>query len=206
VKTKNPRWPSELKRPIIVDEILKSIPPQQRFKHLDTELTIAIVAEQSRQVEIISEFLRTPLPNPFDYDWLELIVALCRHWNIPAFRLEQIRPRGPGATKIWTDRKLCELFADVQRLAQGARSELGACKFIAQNPQKFGQRYLRREGATPEAWAKTLHRQFIAAKSKIKRDHIFRNVNFSLVFGRHRPALKYGPKFVNQAIRQYGYT
>ena len=203
---KNPPWPTQLKRPIIVDEILKSIPPQKRFKYLDTELSIAILGEQSRQVEIMCEFLGMRRPNSYDYEWLELLVAVCQHWKIPAFRVEQTKPRGPGAKMIWTDRKHCELFADVQRLAKGAPSELGACKFIAQNPKQFGRRYLLREGATTEAWAKTLHRRFLAAKSKIKSDHIFRNVNFSIIFGSHRPALQYGPKFVNQAIKQYAYT
>jgi hypothetical protein len=173
---------------------------------MQIELTNAIMDEQSRQVDTICAFLHVRSPDNFDPDWLELLAAVCQHWKIPAFRLEQTKRRGPGATKIWTDRKHCELFADVMRVAKGASSEHGACKIIAQNPERFGGRYPRPDDTKCEAWAKTLHRQFLTAKNKIKSDHIFRNVNFSHVFGSHRPALEYGPEFVDRAIEQYAYA
>jgi hypothetical protein len=203
---KNPPWPTELKWPIIVDDIVndivKSWPSRQGFGALDIELTNAISEEKDRRVEIISESLGTEVPKNSD-EWLELLDAVCQHWRIPAFQIEQTKPRGPGATKIWTDRKHCELFADVMRLRKGTLSELGACKFIAQKPEQFGQRYLQRKRTKSEAWAKTLHRQFLTAKKKIQSDQRFRTVHFSRSL---RPALEYGPEFVNRAIKQYACT
>jgi hypothetical protein len=200
---KNPPWPTELKRPIIVDDIVKNIvkgwPSPRGFSELDIEVMNALSEERYRQVEVISEFLGTEVPETAD-DWLELLEAICRHWSIPALRIEQTKPRGPGATMIWTDQKHCELFADVMRLSKGALSEHGACKSIAQKPQKFGQRYLpRKKDTDPVAWANTLHRQFIAAKKKIMTDQLFRTVRFK------HPALEYGPELVNRAIRLYAY-
>jgi hypothetical protein len=200
---KNPPWPTELKWPIIVDDIVndivKSWPSPQGFGALDIQLTNAISEEKDRRVEIISECLGTEVPKNSD-EWLELLDAVCRHWSIPAFQIEQTKPRGPGATKIWTDRKHCELFADVMRLHKGALSELGACKFIAQKPEQFGQRYLPRKRTKSEAWAKTLHRQFLTAKKKIQSDQLFRTVHFP------RAPREYGPEFVNRAIKQYACT
>jgi hypothetical protein len=200
---KNPPWPTELKWPIIVDDIandiVKSWLSPQGFKALDIEVTNAISEEIYRRVEVISEFFGTDVPKTTD-DWLELLEAICRHWSIPAFRIEQSKPRGPGATLIWTDQKHCELFADVMRLSKGALSEYGACKSIAQKPQKFGQRYLpRKKDIKPEAWGNTLHRQFLAAKKKIMTDQLFRTVHFK------RPGLEYGPELVNRAIKLYAY-
>jgi hypothetical protein len=205
---KNPPWPIELKWPIVVDEIVntilvKSIPPPRGFSELDIDVTNAISEEMDRRVEILSKFLGTEVPKSSD-EWLELLDAVCRHWSIPAFRLEQSKPRGPGATKIWTDQKHCELFADVMRLSKGALSDLGACKFIARKPRQFGPRYLPRKGIKSEAWAKTLHRQFLTAKKKIQSDQFFRTVHFSI--NTKRPALDYGPEFVNLAIKRYAYT
>jgi hypothetical protein len=205
---KNPPWPIVLKWPIIVDEIVdevvKGITPPMSMSDLHIEVMNAISEEKGRRVEIISEFLGTKVPNDYD-EWFELLEAVCRHWNIPAFRTEQAKPRGPGASQIWTDQKHCELFADVMRLKKRTRSELGACKFIAQNPKQFGPRYLLRKGSEADAFAKTLHRQFLNAKRKIKSDQLFRAVHFSIDHSAQRPALQYGPEFVDRAINLYAY-
>jgi hypothetical protein len=201
---KTPPWPIELKRPFIIDEFLKSLPPPRRLKDLDIDIMNALSEERYQQLEVISKFFGKEVPNSFD-DWLELLDAVCRHWDIPAFRIEQTKPRGPGAGKIWTDQKHCELFADVMRLRKRIRSELGACKFIAQNHKQFGQRYPLRKGTKSEAWAKTLHRQFLDAKKKIKNNHLFRTAHFSS-FGSHRPALEYGPELIDRAVKQYAYA
>jgi len=205
---RNSLWPIELKSPIIVDEIVNSIletSTPSSMSDLDIDVVNAISEEKGRRAEIICKFLGMELPNSFD-DWLELLDAVCRHWSIPAFRIEQTKPRGPGATQIWTDQKHCELFADVMLLRRRIRSEFAACKFIAQNSKQFGRRYLPRTGTKSGAWAKTLHRQFLNAKKKIKSDQLFRTIHFSLNRSSQSPALEYGPEFVDQAIKRYAYA
>ena len=204
-------WPVELKQPIIIEQIQSNDPNLKKvISPEDSERALfeAVSVERGRRVIIISEFLGQELPAS-DAEWLLLIVAICEHWNIPAFQMKMKKPRGPGATKFWTDEKHCQLFADVQYLAKGKLSEHGACKFIAAKPEKFGRRYLRPDRTRREAWNKTIHRQFIAAKRKIKSDRTFRAVHFTygFVFGfgpEHGP--EYGPAFIDDAIKRYAYA
>jgi hypothetical protein len=202
MKLKNPPWPLELRTPIVVEEIKKGIPPQQRMKHLQTEITIAIYSERERRLETIADFLNRPYPTN-DEEWLRLLIALCRFWEIPAFDIAMVKPRGPGATRIWTDQKHCQLFADVQSVVAKGLSETAACRFIASNSKQFGFRYNLPKRATVDGWKKTLNRQYVTAKNKITSNQTFRTLYFSDDTGTDVP---YGPEFIARAIKQYAYA
>ncbi len=199
---KNPPWPLELRKPIIVEEIRKGISPHQRNKHIETEITIEIISERERRLEIIADFLDRRYPTN-DEEWLRLLIALCRFWDIPAFQIAMVRPRGPGATKIWIEQKHCELFADVQSVVANGLSETAACKFIASNSKQYGLRYSLPKHASVEKWRKTLNRQYVTAKRKIINDHTFRRLFFSDDTGTD---VQYGPEFIARAIIQYAYA
>ena len=135
---------------------------------------------------------------------MSLVIDLCNHWEIPAFQILQSKPRGPGASRIWTDRRLCELFADVQSLVRdSAMSEHAACKHIAAHPGKFGRRYSPPKKTQPGDWGKTLHRQFLRAKGMAKHDFPFRMIYFGEGKGLLRPTPEYGPEFMRIAIERY---
>jgi hypothetical protein len=199
-------WPVQLRGPIIIEDLQKTIRPDQRAKDFDVDLINAVQEEQFTRAEMICNFisqcdetgfLDSKLPAT-ESQWIYLVAVLCEYLDVPAFQVEQARRRGPGPTKFWTDRKLCQLFADVMNLAKDNLSENGACRFIAANPKKFGGRYLQKEHKTLEA--KTLHRQFLAVKSKIKNEPAFR----VLMLG--KKSTEYGPTFIEEAIKRYAYT
>jgi hypothetical protein len=156
-------WPVELGRPIILEDLQKTIRRDQTEKNIDIDLLNAVQEEQITRAEKIcnfmsqcddSGFLDSKLPAT-EGQWIYLVAVLCEYLDVPAFQVEMSRRRGPGAIKFWTDTKLCQ-FADVMNLAN--LSENGACRFIAANPKKFGDRYLRKERNPLEA--KTLHPTF----------------------------------------------
>jgi hypothetical protein len=202
MKKKSPPWPLELRTPIVVEDIKKGIPPQQRIKYLDLEISIAISEERQRRLELIAEFLDRPAPTN-DKEWLRLLIAICRFWEIPAFEIAMVKPLGPGATRIWTDLKHCELFADVQSVVANGLSETAACRFIASNSKRFGGRYNPPKNSTAEGWKKTLNRQYATAKHKITNNHTFRSLYFSDDTGAD---VHYGAEFIARAIPQFAYA
>jgi hypothetical protein len=199
-------WPVELGRPIFLEDLQKTIRRDQGGKNFDIDLLNAVQEEQITRAEKIcnfmsqyddSGFLDSKLPAT-EGQWIYLVAVLCVYLDVPAFQVEMSRPLGPGATKFWTDRKLCQLFADVINLAKGNRSENGACRFIAAHPKKFGDRYLRKKGNPLEA--KTLHRQFLTVKSKLKNQPAFR------ILMLRKKSTEYGPAFIEEAIKQFAFT
>lgn len=187
-----PRGPSE------------NYPPRSNGKNIDIDLLNAVQEEQITRAEKIcnfmsqcddSGFLDSKLPAT-EGQWIYLVAVLCEYLDVPAFQVEMSRRRGPGAIKFWTDTKLCQLFADVMNLAN--LSENGACRFIAANPKKFGDRYLRKERNPLEA--KTLHRQFLAVKSKMKNQPDFR------ILMLRKKSTEYGAAFVEEAIKKFAFT
>jgi hypothetical protein len=205
--SKNP-WPVELRQPIIVKEVAKRVSADLGEDERVEKLVGILFDERLKRVEIIYGFFGSRIPQT-DADWMRLLVAVCEHWKIPAFDIEFERRRGRGATRIWTDLKHCELFADVQKLASGALSEHGACKYIAANPTKFGQRYQRPATKNKDAWSRTIHRQYASAKQKIKNETTFRAIHFSYsigLFGLGGGLVPdFGPTFIEQAIERYGF-
>jgi hypothetical protein len=75
------------------------------------------LAEIRRRAELMLGFLGLDWPKT-DAQWLNFVMKLCQHWDIPAFQVTQAPSRGPGAGKKWTDQKNCELFADVNELVR----------------------------------------------------------------------------------------
>ncbi|ANW04974.1 hypothetical protein LMTR13_37455 [Bradyrhizobium icense] len=157
-------------------------------------------------MDVLAQFFgHLSLPTS-EQGWRSLLWDLCEHWNIPAFQIVSSKPRGRGAKKIWTNEKHCELFGDVQSLVASSRmTEHAACKYIAKNSSRFGERYRRSKATTESAWARTLHRQYTEAKRRAKHDFTFRMLYFGEGPGLLRPIPKW-PKLVQLAIERYAVT
>jgi hypothetical protein len=92
-------------------------------------------------------------------DWLRFVFYLCLRRQMPGLGFAD---RGRGAKKKWDVLKNRQLFADVMSLKKRrAMSAVAACRHIAQNPEKFLNRYPKKD--------KTLHRQFLRAKAEFER-------------------------------------
>jgi hypothetical protein len=138
-----------------------------------------------------------------DAEWLSLVMKMCEHWDIPGFQLATAPARGPGADKKWTDKKNCELFADVNALVQRLGwSESSACAHIAKNPEKFKNRYRvkRRGDRAGDEDTKTLRRQYTRVKEQIQTDAVFRLAHFGEPFG---AIPEYDSGLIKEAIRRY---
>src|SRR5258705_7437245 len=72
------------------------------------------------RLKIVCEFFRYDCLPDSDAGWMRLLLDLCDHWQIPAFQILEKKARGPGASTKWTDRRFCELFADVQSLVKSS--------------------------------------------------------------------------------------
>jgi hypothetical protein len=209
--SKKQPWPAELSRPIRFGDLQNGIRRDQSAKDFYIDLLNAAEEQKIKRANKLCEFIcqyddgeffSSKLPREKD-EWLYLVVVLCEYLNVPTFQVEDFPPRGPGATIIWNDQKLCELFADVMKLVtKGSKlSENAACRFIAANPEKFGSRYLR-DGRNRLA-ATTLHRQFLATKSRMKNQPTFR----ISVLRKKRPELQaYGPALIEEVIEQYAFV
>lgn len=202
------KWPPELSKPLILEEIDKEISPHQRNKYFETERLIAIDTDFRWRAEVMADFLRDlfrnddyPL-NPFggaDDEWLCLLVRVCKYWKIPGFHVEMVKPRGPGASKFWTDQKLCELFSDIQAVVKNEEiSEHSAAQLIAKHPDDFGNRYVRPGKARSRGAHSTIYRQFNAAKKQIRFNSAFRAAYFA--------DKKYGPDLTEWAINRYSFS
>lgn len=201
-----PAWPSELKRPIVLDDLAI---PRGLFSLADSKsdserrLNEALAKVLGARISTLASFLRLPRAPDTEAEWIQLLFALCDHLGLPFFRVLKSKPRGAGASKKWTDEKLCQLFSDVQSLVVRGQTEHGACKFIAAHPGKFERRYSPPRKARPGDWGKTLHRQFLRAKRKAKDDFAFRMIFFGEGRGFLRPTPEYGPDLVRIAVERY---
>src|SRR5262245_14890724 len=117
--SKTPNWPAELRKPITLDALDQSL----GFYDLNEDeqarqdrLFENYVAECARRIQLIAQFFQIG-ELAHDPNWEFFLIRLCRHWNVPGFHVAATTPRGPGAPKQWTDRRICELFADVMALA-----------------------------------------------------------------------------------------
>jgi hypothetical protein len=172
----------------------------ERAFHLIKEISTSkprLRLRSSRNANVDWKLLRT--------FWIDVIPRTTRNGCdcLSPFQIAMVRPRGPGATKIWIEQKHCELFADVQSVVANGLSETAACKFIASNSKQYGLRYSLPKHASVEKWRKTLNRQYVTAKRKIINDHTFRRLFFSDDTGTD---VQYGPEFIARAIIQYAYA
>jgi hypothetical protein len=177
-------WPPELKQPIVLGVLQEEISRAQSAKNFHIDLMDAVHEERVRRIEILAKFVGqfaqdVPRRLPEDeYEWSHLLIAVCQIWKIPGFHLARTTPPRPGAEQFWTDERHCELFADVQNIVKAGKSERAACAFIAKNARTFGTRYPRPAMSRPDSWSKTLLRQFVTAKRKMRNDPAFRVIHF----------------------------
>ncbi|WP_322868289.1 hypothetical protein U7859_02235 [Bradyrhizobium ottawaense] len=200
-------WPTELKNPISLDNLQRTISRQQTPKNFSIDLLNAIAEERYRRIEALAAFLSRydfgdlgptvsrQFPSDED-DWTNLVSALCECLDIPALRIVTANGQRPGAKRKWTDKQYCMLFADVQSLVSRGMSASAACAHIARNGQLFESRYLRPNRSSKEGWKKTLHRQFLNAQREIRDNPAFRTRHFSQV--------EWGPPLIAEAIQRYG--
>jgi hypothetical protein len=203
---KLPEWPRELKKPIVIRNLLSgldsSLPRSEYMDQAKDKFREALLV----RLALLCRFFGASLPKG-DEEWLSLIIKLCDHWDIPTFQSVVEKSPGVGARKKWTDQRLCELFSDVKALESEAKlTEHSACVFIAKNAEKFGQRYTLPKNSTRDRWAKTLHRQFVVAKAKAKNDWAFRFFCFNPGGERLAFVPEYGPKLIKLAIERYAVT
>lgn len=193
-------WPAELRKPMtlrdlapIASNLGKEITPQY-----DDLVRKNYVTECARRFGVMLEFFGVNKSDEIGLlKWL--IVRLCNHWNIPAFQVVDRPARSSAKQKIWTDEKSCQLFADVMALVPRL-SENAACVYIAKNSTKYRKRY-------DNLNAKTLHRQFLYAKSQIVHDPVFRLMFFSA--GGPFEKIKvpeYGRDLIAMAVERYAIT
>jgi hypothetical protein len=203
---KLPEWPGELKKPIVIRNLLSgldsSLPRSEYIDQAKDKLGQAVLI----RLALLCKFFGPSIPKT-DEEWLSLIIKLCDYWDIPGFKRVVENPPSVGARKKWTDQRLCELFSDVKALGSEAKlTEHSACVFIANNVDKFGQRYSLPRNSTRDRWAKTLHRQFVEAKAKAKSDWVFRFFYFNPGGERLASVPEYGPKLIKLAIERYAVT
>jgi len=170
-------WPSDLRKRI-----------NFRQSEARDDLVAEYIIECNRRIRLLFDFFDVSTKHgsaSFEY----LIVRLCNHWDIPGF--QSSNAQGRGAPRRWTDKKNCELFADVMAVASGM-SEHSACAHIC-NASKYSQRYSKYK-------SKTIHRQFLRAKKQIKTDPIFRLQYFGGGLG----PTDYGPELIKVALNRYG--
>jgi hypothetical protein len=205
-------WPVELMTPISLGNLQQTISRQQKPEDHYVDLHNAVQEERYRRIEVLTAFLSQFYFDDFgpvvsrrfpsdEYDWANLVSAICQYWDIPAFHITSVDGLRPGPKKKWTDSKHCKLFADVQNLVGPRLSENGACAYIARNTKLFGSRYLRPHRSSEVGWKRTIHRQYLTAKSKIKNDPAFRARHFSKSPSVAAP--EYGPRLIAEAIKRY---
>jgi hypothetical protein len=204
MKKRSPAWPDELKKPIVAQDLWRAATAfTSQVQDSEQAFRDEFAKEVFTRMDVLAQFFGYPGLPESDQDWRSLLWSLCEHWSIPAFQIVERRPRGRGADKVWTDEKHCQLFADVQSLVATSRiSEHAACIYIAKNPARFEGRYRRPKQNDQEAWAKTLHRQFITSKKRAKEDFGFRMIYFGQGLGLLRPVPEW-PELVQVAIKQY---
>jgi hypothetical protein len=216
------KWPPELRKKIIEQELAQREAPlgllsEKKESEVEARqrLTRNYLDEIRRRTELILAFFKIGWPES-DAQWLSLLMKVCDHWEIPAYRIEPVASRGRGASKSWTDQRNCELFADVNALVARGMSEYSACQHIAKNPQLFKNRYKvkPKPGRKAKNDGSTLHRQYERVKKQIQTDALFRLRQFCppMPIGAVPVALgllsapDYGPDLITEAIRRYGVT
>jgi hypothetical protein len=183
VKTRD--WPAELRKPITMKELRNEVPEGGT----NYEILQRYVAECCRRVALIRSFLKV---SESESGNVLLVVKLCRYWEIPGFGIVDEPKRGPGAPKIWTAQKQCEVFADVMSLVKPPHvSEHRACQLLAE------QGHARYEDMS----AKTIHREFLRAKKTITGNPLFRARYFSQNEFDDMPMS--GPDLIEVAIQRY---
>lgn len=202
-----PAWPAELRRPIYLGELPVArglfFSTSDSKADRESRLHEAVGTALNARLESLSTFFGLTKAPDADTEWITLLISLSNHCGLPIFKIEAGRRRGPGASKKWTDEKLCELFADVQSLvAHSAMTEHAACKHIAANPGKFARRYSRPNRTKPGNWSRTLHRQFTTAKKRAKDDFAFKMIFFGEGPGLLRPVPEW-PRLLQVAIERY---
>jgi hypothetical protein len=210
--SKGREWPRELRSPIVQEELAKrGAPPGVLFERAesDSEATKRLIknylAEITQRAKLMLAFFQIPWPQN-DAQWLSFVMKICDYWAVPGFEVASSVPRGPGQSKKWTDRKNCELFADVNALVlHKGLTEYSACQHIARNPRAYKNRYpiKSRTARKAKGDARTLHRQYVRVKKKIQDDHIFRLSYFGLPFGSLLGNIDYGPDLIEEAIKRY---
>jgi hypothetical protein len=202
MKRRLPQWPDQLKKPIVFEDLVPGMLSDPARAH-EEAVRERLSHEINRRIDILAQFFGFPFLPDTSEEWILLLRLLCQHWEIPAFNTVGTKPRGPGAGKLWTDVKHCELFADVQSLVAGSNmTEHAACRHIAGNRPRFARRYPKPATSSVDAWTKTLHRQFITAKRKARSDFAFRMFYFGEGQGLLRPIPDWS-RLVELAIARY---
>jgi hypothetical protein len=203
-KARKPEWPTELNNPIVIGTPSRATLPFGSLVPDRDDLADQLRAEMQRRLELIAKHLRIKPPKTLDPEWLRFTAAICTHWQIPGF----MPPTEKVSRAKWTNHKLCELFADVHSLTIAGRlTPNGACGHIADFPAKFGERYpLKDSPKAKKALAKTLHRQYVAVKNKIKSNAKFRHSYFGTSLGAgilNQSTPDFGPELYRVAIERY---
>jgi hypothetical protein len=205
-KARKPEWPTELSNPIVIRAASRATLPFGSLVPGRDDLADQHRAEMQRRVDLIAKHLRIKPPTNWDPEWLRFTAAICEHWQIPGFR----PPMKKVSRAKWNDQKLCELFADVCSIKTRYSSfgDSRACKYIAEHPGDYGNRYLIGQKATKDqisAWAKTLYRQFLNFKQKIEnptfRHNHFGNSTGAGMLNQYTPEV--GPDLHRIAIDRY---
>jgi hypothetical protein len=205
-KARKPAWPKELSDPIVIRPASRATVPFGALAPGHDDFSDRLRAEMKRRVDLIANHLRIKPPKTWDPEWLMFTAAICKHWQIPGLT----PPMKKASRAKWNDQKLCELFADVCAVQDRDSSygDLRACRYIAKHHSDYGSRYLIGQKPTKdqiEAWAKTLHRQFLNFKQKAENS-TFRHTHFGTSKGlgllnQHTPEI--GPDLCRIAIDRY---
>jgi hypothetical protein len=204
-KIRRPEWPKELNSPFWT-------PPAAAPAHVPFGALAAAAdgfaeqerSEVQRRIRAVAKQVGCKNPESWNEEWADLIRGICNYWNIPGFH----PPKKRATKQIWTNHKLCELFADVHSLTIAGRlTPNGACGHIADFPAKFGDRYpLKDSPKAKKALAKTLYRQYVAVKNKIKSNARFRHSYFGTSLGvgiLNQSTPDFGPDLYRVAIARY---
>jgi hypothetical protein len=151
-KTKD--LPAELKTPIRFDRVVEEAAKRRRAG-LDRDNFIE--ADFRRKLTALMQYLGMQWPTN-EEEWIKLVITICSHFAVvPGFTLVET---GRSRRKEWPSWKYWELSVDVELLKKKnkKRTDYGACKFIAEHPQHYDNRYPTN--------LDTVHRQLMRAKEQ----------------------------------------
>jgi hypothetical protein len=117
-KVRRPEWPKELNIPFWISPA--AAPAHVPFGALAAGADGFAEQERSevqRRIRAVAKQVGCKNPESWNEEWADLIRGVCNYWNIPGFH----PPKKRTTKQIWTNHKLCELFADVHSLTIAGR-------------------------------------------------------------------------------------
>jgi hypothetical protein len=148
---KKPDLPPLLKQPIRLDWLIEQ---SKNIKQGGRDSSGLLHFIQLSKLVALLEHLGMPWPRDYS-ESLKRTVDLLTHFKVvPGFSIVET---GPGRKKKWPSWRYWELEVDVQLLRKKNRkmSALRACRYIAQHPQQYDNRYPTN--------VMTLHRHYLRA-------------------------------------------